>query len=113
MTPKLLNADWNYWPEKHPADAIWRSSAALGFDGIELGVYDAAEQLSEARVAEYQALGEQRGIADSLRLLGLNALYQGQFEEGEHLLLSDHQHRPSQHQALSSYCQLGLINTLL
>ena len=35
MTPKLLNADWNYWPEKHPADSIWRSSAALGFDGPE------------------------------------------------------------------------------
>ena len=62
MTPKLLNADWNYWPEKHPADSIWRSSAALGFDGIELGVYDADEQLSEAKVAEYQGLGEQHGL---------------------------------------------------
>lgn len=62
MTPKLLNADWNYWPEKHSADSIWRSSSALGFDGIELGVYDPEEQLSAERVATYQALGDQYGL---------------------------------------------------
>ena len=62
MTPKLLNADWNYWPEKRSPESIWRSSAALGFDGIELGVYDPEEQLSDARVAEYQALGEEHGL---------------------------------------------------
>jgi len=62
VTPRLLNADWNYWPEKHTPDSIWTSSAALGFDGIELGVYDPEEQLSDLKVAEYQALGEQHGL---------------------------------------------------
>ena len=63
MIPKLLNADWNYWPEKHSAGSIWASSAKLGFDGIELGVYDVAEQLSEAKVAEYVALTDSHGLA--------------------------------------------------
>lgn len=63
MIPKLLNADWNYWPEKHSADSIWTSSAKLGFDGIELGVYDPAEQLSESRVAEYVELTDRHGLA--------------------------------------------------
>ena len=58
MTPALLNADWNYWPEGHSAEAIWTSSAKLGFDGIELGVYDVADQLSESRVAEYLRLSD-------------------------------------------------------
>jgi len=34
VIPKLLNADWNYWPEKRSARSIWTSSATLGFDGI-------------------------------------------------------------------------------
>jgi sugar phosphate isomerase/epimerase len=62
VTPKLLNADWNYWPEGHSAEVIWSSSAALGFDGIELGVYDADDQLSPERVATYQSLAEQHGL---------------------------------------------------
>ena len=63
MIPKLLNADWNYWPEKHSAEFIWSSSAELGFDGIELGVYDVADQLSDAKVAEYVALTDANGLA--------------------------------------------------
>lgn len=62
MTPKLLNADWNYWPEGHSAEAIWSSSSKLGFDGIELGVYDADVQLSAERVATYQSLAEQHDL---------------------------------------------------
>lgn len=62
MTPRLLNADWNYWPEGHSAASTWGSSATIGFDGIELGVYDPAEQLSEQRVATYQALADEHGL---------------------------------------------------
>jgi len=62
VIPRLLNADWNYWPEKHSAESIWTSSAALGFDGIELGVYDPEEQLSAEKVAEYQALADRHGL---------------------------------------------------
>ncbi|CAN5741634.1 sugar phosphate isomerase/epimerase [soil metagenome] len=62
MTPKLLNADWNFWPEGRSAASIWAASTELGFDGIELGVYDPAEQLSAERVATYQALAEERRL---------------------------------------------------
>jgi sugar phosphate isomerase/epimerase len=53
---RLLNADWNYWPEQRSAASIWASSRDIGFDGIELGVYDPAEQLADERVAAYQSL---------------------------------------------------------
>lgn len=56
MTPSLINADWNYWPEHRSPEQIWASSAAIGFDAIELGVYDPAVQLSETLVATYQEL---------------------------------------------------------
>jgi sugar phosphate isomerase/epimerase len=62
VTPKLLNADWNYWPEEHSAESIWTSSAELGFDGIELGIYDPEDQLSPELVTTYQALAGQHGL---------------------------------------------------
>ncbi|MFV2064372.1 MAG: sugar phosphate isomerase/epimerase family protein [Chloroflexota bacterium] len=62
MTPRLLNADWNYWPEERSAAQIWASSAAIGFDAIELGVYEPAVQLSEERVAMYQALAAEHAL---------------------------------------------------
>lgn len=62
MTPALLNADWNYWPEGHSAEHIWSSSKAIGFDGLELGVYDPAEQLSEERVDTYRHLAAGEGL---------------------------------------------------
>jgi sugar phosphate isomerase/epimerase len=58
----LLNADWNYWPEERSAGSIWASSRDLGFDGIELGVYDPAEQLSDERVATYRSLAERHDL---------------------------------------------------
>lgn len=58
MTPALLNADWNYWPEQRSPEHIWESSKAIGFDGIELGVYDPAEQLSPEQVETYQGLAD-------------------------------------------------------
>ena len=71
MTPGLSNADWNYWPEGRSAESIWASSAELGFDGIELGVYDPAEQLSPERVATYQALAGQHGLPVSTVLYSM------------------------------------------
>ncbi len=62
MTPALLNADWNYWPEDRSAEHIWESSQAIGFDGIELGVYDPGEQLSDERVDRYGWLIERHGL---------------------------------------------------
>jgi sugar phosphate isomerase/epimerase len=62
MTPSLLNADWTYWPEERSAQHIWASSKAIGFDGLELGVYDPNEQLSEERVATYRDLVDRHGL---------------------------------------------------
>ena len=62
MTPRLVNADWNYWPEDRSAAHIWASSAAIGFDAIELGVYQPAVQLSDERVATYQALAAEHSL---------------------------------------------------
>lgn len=62
MKPRLLNADWNYWPEGRSAAEIWASSVGLGFDGIELGVYDPDEQLAPARVDNYRSLADEHGL---------------------------------------------------
>jgi sugar phosphate isomerase/epimerase len=62
VIPRLLNADWNYWPEGRAPEAIWASSADLGFDGIELGVYDPEVQLSADLVATYVRLASQHGL---------------------------------------------------
>ena len=56
MIPRLFNADWNYWPERRSPESIWASSAELGFDGIELGVYDPDVQLSADLIATYARL---------------------------------------------------------
>jgi sugar phosphate isomerase/epimerase len=62
MTPTFLNADWNYWPESFTPEAIWASCAELGFEGIELGVYDPKVELSDERVRLYQRLGAEHGL---------------------------------------------------
>lgn len=62
MRPRLLNADWNYWPERRSAESIWAASAEIGFDGIELGVYDPDVQLAAELVATYARLAEQHGL---------------------------------------------------
>jgi sugar phosphate isomerase/epimerase len=62
VRPRLINADWNFWPEGHAPEAIWSLSAKLGFDGIELGVYDPTEQLSDALVETYRGLAEEQAL---------------------------------------------------
>ena len=44
-------------------DRLVESMAKLGFDGIELGVYDVADQLSESKVTEYVRLTDVHGLA--------------------------------------------------
>jgi sugar phosphate isomerase/epimerase len=62
VTPRLLNADWNFWPERRAVDGIWAASKELGFDGIELGVYDPAEQLSDRLVGTYRSLVDEHQL---------------------------------------------------
>jgi sugar phosphate isomerase/epimerase len=47
---RLTDADWNSWPDGLDGPAHARQTAELGLAGIELGVYDAAVELSPARL---------------------------------------------------------------
>jgi len=60
--PRLLNADWNFWPGHLAPSAIWAVCAELGFDGLELGVYDPDVELSPERVAEAAALARHHDL---------------------------------------------------
>jgi sugar phosphate isomerase/epimerase len=62
VTWPLLNADWNFWPEQAGREAAWERCAELDFDGLELGVYAAGEELSGERLAELAALEARHGI---------------------------------------------------
>jgi sugar phosphate isomerase/epimerase len=48
---RLTDADWNSWPDGLDGPAHARQTAELGLAGIELGVYDAAVELSPGRLA--------------------------------------------------------------
>ena len=50
-TWRLTDADWNSWPDGLSDADLWRQTVELQLDGIELGVYDAAVELSPARLA--------------------------------------------------------------
>jgi sugar phosphate isomerase/epimerase len=60
--PALVNADWNFWPDRLSPSAIWAACAAMGFDGLELGVYDPDVELSAARVADVAELVGVHGL---------------------------------------------------
>jgi sugar phosphate isomerase/epimerase len=60
--PSLVNADWNFWPDGLSPAAIWAACAAMGFDGLELGVYDPDVELSSERVAEVTELVGAHGL---------------------------------------------------
>ena len=47
---RLVDADWNGWPEGLSGPDHVRQSSELGLDGVELGVYDAAVELSPERL---------------------------------------------------------------
>ena len=52
----LCDADWNSWPDGLDDPAVWEQTSSLGLDGVELGVYDAAVELSPARLDRLRAL---------------------------------------------------------
>jgi sugar phosphate isomerase/epimerase len=63
MSWPLLNADWSYWPDGLARSEIWERCAALGFDGVEIGIYSADRELSADRIDEYRTLQGRFGIA--------------------------------------------------
>ena len=50
-TWRLTDADWNSWPDGTRGPEHVRQTAALGLEGVELGVYDAAVELAPDRLA--------------------------------------------------------------
>ena len=52
---RLTDADWNSWPDGLSGPDHVRQSARLGLDGVELGVYDAAVELSVERLGALPA----------------------------------------------------------
>ena len=86
MTWPLLNADWSYWPEGISRAEIWDRCAELDFEGIELGVYSADEQLAPERIREYRWLQERSSIDVRAVLFSLppGRWPQGAFASREH-----------------------------
>lgn len=62
MNWPLLNGDWNFWPDGVSRDEAWRTSAQLGFDGIEVGVYSHASELSPQHLSDFRELEQRHGI---------------------------------------------------
>jgi len=58
---RTINADWNFWPDGFDRSRIWHTCAQLGFEGMELGVYRADDQLSAAAVSAIEVLVAETG----------------------------------------------------
>jgi sugar phosphate isomerase/epimerase len=68
---RLTDADWNNWPEGLGDAAAFEQAAALGLEGMELGVYDAAVELAPARLAGLAVLAARTGVPVTAVLLSL------------------------------------------
>jgi sugar phosphate isomerase/epimerase len=62
LTLSLVNADWNFWPAGWAPAAIWAACAQLGFDAMEVGVYDPDVELAPDRMKEVVELAARHGI---------------------------------------------------
>ena len=51
MSWRLADTDWNSWPGGLSDAQTWAQTAALGLEGVEIGVYDAAVELAPQRLA--------------------------------------------------------------
>jgi len=58
----MINADWNFWPDGFDRRRIWQSCAQLGFEGMELGVYRADDELSAPAMSSMEALVAETGL---------------------------------------------------
>lgn len=67
----LLDADWNHWPEQVDEREIANRIATLGLDGVELGVYDPAEELSTQRLDRWRRALDEHQLRIGAVLLSL------------------------------------------
>ncbi len=70
---RLCDADWNHWPDGLDDAAVWATVTAAGFDGVELGVYQADEELAPERIERVRALVDQADLPVAMLLLSLPA----------------------------------------
>jgi sugar phosphate isomerase/epimerase len=57
QTPwRLFTADWNFWPDHLSVEQVFETATRLGFDGIELGVYDPEVELAPGRLEALRRL---------------------------------------------------------
>ena len=70
---RLVDADWNSWPDGLDDPAVLEQAARLGLEGVELGVYDADVELAPDRMARLQELVQRTGVPVRAVLLSLPA----------------------------------------
>ena len=73
MTWRLTDADWNSWPDGLSDAQVLAQAAELRLEGVELGVYDAAVELSPARLSSLRSLTASTGVPVVAVLLSLPA----------------------------------------
>ncbi|HEV2766341.1 MAG TPA: TIM barrel protein [Acidimicrobiales bacterium] len=73
MTWRLCDADWNHWPDGLHDAAVWAAAARAGFEGVEVGVYRAADELAPERVEERRRLARHHALPVAMLLLSLPA----------------------------------------
>jgi len=70
---RLVNADWNFWPDGLDRPGIWHECARLGFDAMEVGVYRADEELSAAAMGAIAGLAAETGLGVQAVLFSMPA----------------------------------------
>ena len=70
---RLADADWNHWPDGIGDDESWPLMAGAGVAGVEIGVYAAAVELSDARRAARERLTRRHDLPVLAVLLSLPA----------------------------------------
>ena len=73
VSPRFVNADWNFWPDGFDRPGIWHECARLGFDAMEVGVYRADEELSAAAMGAIEALESETGLGVEAVLFSMPA----------------------------------------
>lgn len=68
---RVLDADWNHWPDGLSDRETVAAAAAGGFAGLEVGVYRADQELEPSRVERLQRLGETHRCPVSALLVSL------------------------------------------
>jgi len=69
----MVNADWNFWPDGFDRARIWHACEQLGFEGMELGVYRADDELSAAAMSSTEALVAETGLGVEAVLFSMPA----------------------------------------